>query len=321
MQTEAPPRRSTAPRRSEASSLSTQTEAPQQRVAFAQTESIAPSVADTVMNVVESAQEKGTQRRLRNQRMAVEELGNTTRIPEAAMRAALEAQPQPRPAESKTRSSSPMIQYVGDEVMEEQKPEVDIQYSRAEMRRIRREQAFPQPYGTPKALNPMSASSADARGSSAALEYQRRLREEELLRLEHQHLVSQQLQAEQEEAKRGRSKTVSMETDAEKAKKRSTSDDTSKKGKKSKVGGLLEIEPMPMTRAQKQQEAKTRQQEEHKAEKKAEKKAKKESKTEYCSIADIEPPKQRKKKEEPKKRKKNMMKNLSKKKKSQCERS
>jgi len=204
-QTEAPPqRRSTAPRRNEASSSSTQTEAPQQRVAFAQTESIAPSVADTVMNVVESAQEKGTQRRLRNQRMAVEELGNTTRIPEAAMRAALEAQPQPRPAESKTRSSSPMIQYVGDEVMEEQKPEVDIQYSRAEMRRMRRKEAFPQPYGTPKALNPMSASSADPTGSSAALEYQRRLREEELLRIEHQRLVSQQLQEEKEEAKRGR---------------------------------------------------------------------------------------------------------------------
>jgi hypothetical protein len=300
-QTEAPPqRRSTAPRRNEASSSSTQTEAPQQRVAFAQTESIAPSVADTVMNVVESAQEKGTQRRLRNQRMAVEELGNTTRIPEAAMRAALEAQPQPRPAESKTRSSSPMIQYVGDEVMEEQAPEVDVQYSRAEMRRMRRKQTFPQPYGAPKALNPMSASADDASGSSAALEYQRRLREEELLRLEHQRLVSQQLQAEQEEAKRGGSKTVSMETDAEKAKKRSTSDDTSKKGKKSKVGGLLEIEPMPMTRAQKQ-EAKKRQQEEDKAEKKEEKKAKKESKTEYFSIADVESPKQRKKKEEPKK--------------------
>ena len=132
------------------------------------------------MNVVESAQERGTQRRLRSQRMAIEELGNTTRIPEAAMRAALEAQPQPKPAESKPRSSSPMIQYVGDEVMAEPAPEVDVQYSRAEMRRMRRKQAFPQPYAAPKALNPISASSADASGSSAALEYQRRLREEEL---------------------------------------------------------------------------------------------------------------------------------------------
>ena len=290
----APLRRSTAPRRSEASSSSTQTEAPQQRVAFAQTETIAPSVAESVMNVVESAQDKGTQRRLRNQRMAIEELGNTTRIPEAAMRAALEAQPQPKPAESKPRSSSPMIQYVGDEVMAEPAPEVDVQYSKAEMRRMRRKQAFPQPYGAPKALNPMSASSADASGSSAALEYQRRLREEELLRLEHQRLVSQ--------PKRGRTKTVMMETEAEKAKKRSTSDNTSHKGKRSKVGGLLEIEPMPMTKAQKQ-EAKKRQQEENKAEKKDEKKAKKESKTEYFSIADAEPPKQRKKKEEPKKEK------------------
>ena len=89
------------------------------------------------MNVVESAQERGTQRRLRSQRMAIEELGNTTRIPEAAMRAALEAQPQPKPAESIARSSYPMIQHVGDEVMGEPTPEVDVQYSRAEMRRMR----------------------------------------------------------------------------------------------------------------------------------------------------------------------------------------
>ena len=46
----APLRRSTAPRRSEASSSSTQTEAPQQRVAFAQTETIAPSVAESAVS-------------------------------------------------------------------------------------------------------------------------------------------------------------------------------------------------------------------------------------------------------------------------------
>jgi hypothetical protein len=275
--------------------------------------------------------------------MAIEELGNTTRIPEAAMRAALEAQPQPKPAESKPRSSSPMIQYVGDEVMTEPAPEVDVQYSKAEMRRmrVRRKQPLPQPSGPPITLNPMSASADDANGSSAALEYQRRSREDELLRLEHRRLVSQQLQAEQEEAKRGRSKTVMMETDAEKAKKRSTSDDASHKGKRSKVGGQEEakrgrtktvsmeteaekakkrstsddtskkgkrskvgglLEIEPMQMTKAQkQEAKKRQQEENKAEKKDEKKAKKESKTEYFSIADAEPPKQRKKKEEPKK--------------------
>ena len=77
-----------------------------------------------------------------------------------------------------------MIQYVGYVAMGQQSPEVDIKYSKAAMKRMRQKGPFPEPNGAPIALNPISASSTDPIGSSSSAEYQRRLREEELLRLE-----------------------------------------------------------------------------------------------------------------------------------------
>lgn len=312
-----------------------------------QEEAVAPTVVEDVNRVVEEAKDKKAGRRSRNQQMVIEQLANTTRIPEAGRTADVKMQPRATPIkEQQVRGQSPVIQIVDDAVMEPSGVE-EVRYTKAAMRRMRKKGAFPEPYGNPSAYSPNQnpASSNDPSGSSASADYQRRLREEELLRLERERLVSKQLQEDKKEATRGRSKTVKKkkekemeaeeenapdskgeksvevvvetksddrersrskqgkrrgkdkEPEAEKPKaKRQTSDDTSKKPKKSKVEQLTLPE---------QKEARKRQQEEQKAEEKQEKRrkptAKEEGKTQYFQISDVEQPKAKKKAEEPKK--------------------
>lgn len=129
------------------------------------------------------------------------------------------------------------------------------------------------------------------------------MREEELLRLEHERLVSQRLQKEaegqaqaQKEARRGRSRTVKgkpeqpKEPEAEEARVRSRS--------RKKKENAMALEDM--TKTEKKDEKKRQKEEE--AEKREEKKPKKESKTQYFSIGDIERPKTKKQEKEDEKR-------------------
>ena len=163
----------------------------------------------------------------------------------------------------------------------------------AAARRRRLKEKGPNPYK----MNPRASSSGDPAGSSSSAEYQRRLREEELLRLEHERLVSQRLQEEaegqaqaQKEARRGRSPTVKKKPEAEEARVRSRS-----RKKKENAMALDD-----MTKTEKKDEKKRQKEEE--AEKREEKKPKKESKTQYFSIGDIERPKTKKQEKEDEKR-------------------
>jgi hypothetical protein len=161
-------------------------------------------------------------------------------------------------------------------------------------RRRRLKEKGPDPY----APSTKASSSSDPAGSSSSADYQRRMREEELLRLEHERLVSQRLQEEaegqaqaQKEARRGRSRTVKAkpeqpkELEAGEARARSRS----QKKKKEKDNAMaLEEEKKDEKKRQKDEEG----------EKREEKKPKKESKTEYFSIGDIERPKTKKQQKE-----------------------
>jgi hypothetical protein len=180
-------------------------------------ESVSPAIAEGIEKVVEAEKGKKTDRRFRNQRMVIEELGNTTRIPEAGRTADVSMQPKPTPASERVRENSPVIQVADDVAMEALGGTEEIKYTKASMRRMRKKGTFPEPYGNPLTYNPNAnpASSNDPGGSSASADYQRRLREEELLRLEKERLVTQQLESDKKEATRGRSKTVKKKKETE----------------------------------------------------------------------------------------------------------
>ena len=180
-------------------------------------ESVSPAIAEGIEKAVEAEKGKKTDRRFRNQKMVIEELGNTTRIPEAGRTADVSMQPKPTPAPERTRGSSPVIQVADDVAMEPLGGTEEIKYTKASMRRMRKKGTFPEPYGNPLTYNPNAnpASSNDPGGSSASADYQRRLREGELLRLEKERLVTQQLESDKKEATRGRSKTVKKKKETE----------------------------------------------------------------------------------------------------------
>ena len=173
------------------SSSSAQTLTSKQNEASAQTlrsDTIASAVAEAVNRVVEDEKDKKTMKRFQNQRMIIEQLGNTIRIPEASMKADM------------VRSSSPIIQKVNDTEMEQAPQEEEVRFSKGEMKRMRKKGRFPEPYSKPISYNPNSTSSTDPAGSSASADYQKRLREEELLRLEQDKLVTKQIIVDKNEA-------------------------------------------------------------------------------------------------------------------------
>ena len=173
------------------SSSSAQTLTSKQNEASAQTlrsDTIASAVAEAVNRVVEDEKDKKTMKRFQNQRMIIEQLGNTTRIPEASMKADM------------VRSSSPIIQKVNDTEMEQAPQEEEVRFSKGEMKRMRKKGRFPEPYSKPISYNPNSSSSSDHVGSSASADYQKRLIEEELLRQEQEKLVSKQINEDKKKA-------------------------------------------------------------------------------------------------------------------------
>ena len=220
----------------------TRREATPARAPVAPVESVSPAIAEGIERTVEAEKGKKTDRRFRSRKMVIEELGNTTRIAEAGRLADVKMQPKPTPAPEQVRASSPVIQFVGDVSMEPLGGNEELTYTKASMRRMRKKGAFPEPYGNPLAYRPNAnpASSGDPAGSSASADYQRRLREEELLRLEKERLVTQQLENDRKEATRGRSKTVKKKK--EKEKETEAEEENAPESKKKKASPIEVIE-------------------------------------------------------------------------------
>jgi hypothetical protein len=105
-------------------------------------ESVSPVIAEGIDKVVEAEKGKKTDRRFRNQRMVIEELGNTTRIPEAGRIADVNMQPKPTPAPEQVRDSSPVIQLVRDTEMDPVGQAEEFKYTKASMRRMRKREHF-----------------------------------------------------------------------------------------------------------------------------------------------------------------------------------
>ena len=203
------------------------------------------------------------------------------------------------------------------------------------MKRMRKQGRFPEPYSKPISYNPNSASSTDPIGSSASADYQKRLREEELLRLEQEKLVSKQIDEDKKEAEqkepvkkggRGRSRTPKKnKKENEKQETNEMAVDKSLKGKRSEEGSDVKKSKKPKSEPSEANNAKSapkRQKEvveEDKKPKKSksqplalenakpaskneDKKPKQETKTQYFAISDTVP--ERKKSKEKRKEEK-----------------